>query len=108
MSQLVKQLAVKHNIPVRIQGVLSLIQQGDCEKIIDICKNENILILGIDAFEVKGETIQPDNNLIADFSELTSKEWKVACLQAIRSAEIYFNETNGKENLWFEFSLQKS
>lgn len=105
MSELIEQLAGKLAIPLRAQGALRLIRLQDCSRIVEACKSSGLLILGIEAFRLSGDKVVPDTDLIADFSELASKEWETACLEAASSAAAYFSETKNQTNLWFEFSL---
>lgn len=78
----------------------------DCERIVQACKSGSFLILGIEAFRLAEGNIVPKIDLIADFSELISKQWDEACLEAARSAESYFGEAKGRTDLWFDFSLK--
>ena len=105
MSELIEQLACKVAIILRPQGALRLIRQQDCGRIVRACKSDGLLILGIEAFKLAGGKVIPVTDLIADFSELASKQWEAACLQAAHSAEIYFNESKDLTDLWFDFSL---
>jgi hypothetical protein len=106
MSELIEQLAGKLGIAVQAQGALRLIQLQECEKIVEECKASNLLILGIEAFLLPEGKVIPDTDLIADFSELASKQSDIACLEAAHSAKIYFDKLKGRTNLWFDFSLK--
>lgn len=107
MAELIEQLARQCGIPVRTHGALRLIRREDCGKVIEACKSRDLLILGIEAFKLEGDKVVPDTDLIADFSELASKQWNVACLEAVRSAEVYLGEVTGRTDLWLDFSLRQ-
>ena len=107
MSDFVEQLAEAWNIPVRVRGGLPFIRREDCGRIVEECRARKVLILGIDAFRLVGEDTIPEDDLIADFSELVSKPWDIACLQAARAAESYFGEISPTSVLWFEFTLRQ-
>ncbi len=106
MAELIEQLAGECGIPVRMQGALRLIRREDCEEVIEACKSRNLLILGIEAFKLEGDRVVPNTDLIADYSELVTKDWAAACLEASRSAEAYFDEAQSRTDLWFDFSLR--
>jgi len=105
MSELIEQLGVRLGIPVRAQGALRLIRLQDSGRIVEACRTNNFLILGIEAFTFSEGRVIPED-LIADPSELTTKHWDAACLEAARSAEDYFDEARGRTDLWFDFSLR--
>lgn len=107
MAELIEQLAARCGFPLKTQGALRLIRREDCGKVIEECQSRNVLILGIEAFKLEGDRVVPDTDLIADFSELASKEWNIACLEAVRSAEVYLGEATGQTDLWFDFSLRQ-
>ncbi len=106
MSEIVEQLAGKLGIPVRTQAGLLLIRLQDCGRIVQACRSSRLLILGIEAFRLSERNVVPDTDWIADFSELASKQWDAACLEAARSAEIYFDRAKDRTDLWFDFSLR--
>lgn len=107
MSESIEQLANKLGIVVRTQGSLRLIQFRDCEKVIDVCKSEKLLILGIEAFRLLDGKAISDPDLIADFSELVSKQWDVACFEAAHSAQTYLSIVKDRSDLWFDFVLKR-
>jgi hypothetical protein len=107
MPELIEQLASECGIPVRKQGALRLIRREDCEKVLAACKSGKVLILGIEAFTLAESKVVPDTDLIADFSELASKQWDIACVEAASSAEGYFKLASERKDLWFDFSLQQ-
>jgi hypothetical protein len=106
MSELIEQLAGNFGVPVRTQAGLLLIRLQDCGKIIQACRSSGLLILGIEAFRLSERNVVPDTDWIADFSELASKQWDVACLEAARSADLYFDKAKGRTDLWFDFCLR--
>jgi hypothetical protein len=106
MPDLIEQVAGKHDIPVRAQGALRLIRLRDCGKIVDVCRSSKLLILGIEAFTLSQDRVIPVTDLIADFSELASKEWDAACLEAARSADTFLDVAKNRTDLWFDFSLK--
>jgi hypothetical protein len=107
VPELIQQLAAKLNIPIQMRGALQLIQPGDCGKIVEACRAERLLILGIDAFRLVGHQVIPDTDFIADFSELAAKPRVEACEAAALSAEAYFLRATGRTDLFFEFVLRK-
>jgi hypothetical protein len=106
MSEVTELLAGRLGIPVRVQGALRLIRLQDFERIVDACRSDKLLILGIEAFTLSEGRVIPETDLIADYSELATKHWDVACLKAARSAEAYFDEAKSRTGLWFDFSLR--
>jgi hypothetical protein len=106
MPELIEELATNLGVRVRSQGGLLLVRLNDCGIIVEACKSSGLLILGIEAFRLSEGKLIPDIDFIADFSELASKPWRVACLEAARSAEIYFAEAKDRTDLWFEFTLK--
>lgn len=106
MSELIEQLAGKLGVSVRVQGGLHLIKLQDCGRIVQTCRSDRLLILGIEAFRLSERNVVPDTDWIADFSELASKQWDAACLEAARSAEIYFDKAKDQTDLWFDFALK--
>jgi len=107
MSELIEQLARKVGVDVRPQGSLRLIRLQDCGGIVEACKSGGLLILGIEAFKLADGKVVPYTDLIADFSELASKQWEAAYLEAAHSADIYFSEAKDRTDLWFDFSLRQ-
>lgn len=106
MSELIEQLAGKLGVSVRVQGGLHLIPLHDCGRIVQICRSDRILILGIEGFRLSERNVVPDTDWIADFSDLASKQWDAACFEAARSAEIYFDKAKNQTVLWFDFTLK--
>jgi hypothetical protein len=106
MPELIEQLAERLGIQVRVQGGLRLIRLQDCHSLIEACKSQKVLILGIEGFTITKGRVCPDMDMIADFSALATKTWDVACLDAAHSATIYFESTKGREDMFFDFSLQ--
>ena len=107
MSESIEQLANKLGIVVRTQGSLRLIQFRDCKKVIEACKSEKLLILGIEAFKLSDSKVIPNPDLIADFSELALKQWDIAYLEVVDSTENYFGLIKDGSDLWFDFVLKK-
>jgi hypothetical protein len=107
MSDPVEDIASERGVAVRREGSLSLICFQDCGTILEACKSHGLLILGIAAFTLSGGKVIPDIDLIADFSELAAKEWNAACLEAVKSAESYFDKVKSRTDLWFNFTLQQ-
>ncbi len=105
MLEPIEQLAIKLNIPVRSIGGLRLISLGNCGKIVEACKSGEFLILGVEAFKLEGGNTVPETDFIADFSELASKQWDAACVEAASAAEAYFAEVKDRPDWWFDFSL---
>lgn len=106
MLELIEQLAGKLGIPVRAQGALRLIRLQDCGRIVEACRSSKVLILGIEAFTLSEGKVVPDTDLIADFSELATRQWDAACLESALSAETYFIAIKDRTDVWFDFSLQ--
>ena len=106
MSQLIEQLAGKLGIPVRARGALRLIRLQDCGRIVEACRSSRVLILGIEAFTLSEGKVIPDTDLIADFSELATRQWDAACIEAGLSAETYFSTAKDRTDVWFDFSLR--
>ncbi len=106
MAEVIEQLAGNLGITVRTQSGLRLVPLQDCGKIVQACKSNRILILGIEAFRLSEQNVVPDSDWIADFSELASKRWDTACLDAASSAEIYFDKAKDRTDLWFDFTLK--
>jgi hypothetical protein len=106
MAELIAQLANNLGVSVRTQTGLQLFRLQDCDTIVQACRSSGLLILGIEAFRLTGRNVVPDTDWIADFSKLASKQWDAACLEAARSAEIYFDKAKNRTDLWFEFSLK--
>ena len=107
MSELIEQLASDLGITVRPQGGLRLIRSQDCEEIVQACKSNALLILGIEAFILTDGKVVPEMELIADYSELASKDWDAACFEAAQSAESYFGQAKDRTELWFDFCLKR-
>jgi hypothetical protein len=107
MSKLTERLASQLGVRMRMQAGLRLIALEDCERIVEACKADGFLILGIEAFRLTEVNIVPDTDLIADFSELISMRWDEACVEAARSAKSYFGEAKGRTDLWFDFRLRQ-
>ena len=108
MSDLVEDVAGKFGVAVRREGALALICFQDCGTILEACKSHGLLILGIKAFTLSDGKVIPDAGLIADFSKLAAKEWNAACLEAVKSAESYFEKAKSRSDLWFVFTLQQA
>jgi hypothetical protein len=106
MPELIEQLARQLGIQVRAQGALRLIRLQDCQSVIEACKSQKVLILGIEGFTISKGRAKPNMDLIADFSALTAKTWATACLEAAASAAIYFESAKGQEDIFFDFSLK--
>lgn len=102
-----RQIAEKLGIRVRVEGALDLIALADCGRIIQACKADNVLILGIEAFRFADGKLIPDTSLIADFSELSVVPWRLACRRAARSAHIFFDRINDQSDLWFDFAVRE-
>ena len=107
MSDLVEHVAGKLGVAVRREGSLSLICFQDCGTILEACKSHGLFILRIEAFTLSGGKVIPETDLIADFSELAAKEWDAAWLEAVKSAESYFDKAKSRSDLWFVFTLQQ-
>lgn len=106
MPALIEQLASKTGISVYTHGALRLIRLQDCRCLIEACKAQNVLILGIEGFTISGDKAVPDMDMIADFSALTAKTWDAACLEATASAMIYFDSLKSQGNMYFDFNLK--
>ena len=50
-----------------------LIPIDEAQAFIDKCQSRKMVILGMDAFRKLGDEIEPDMDMIADFSELSNK-----------------------------------
>lgn len=66
--------------------------------VIDFCEENNICILGMDGFRLRGPARIPDMGVIADFSGASAVE-------SIRLARTFVNETMQPE-LWYEFVFE--
>ncbi len=106
MSELIEQLADNLDISLRTQAGLQLIQLRDCGRIVQACRSSRLLILSIEAFRLSERNVVPDTDWIADFSELASRQWDVACLEAARSVKIFFDKAKDRTDLWFDFILK--
>jgi hypothetical protein len=106
MQDLTRQLTSTLGIPLRVQGALRLIRFQDCGNLIEACRSNGILILGIEAFVIIDNSIIPVSDLIADFSQLVNKPWDSACYEAAHSAEIFLQNAKDRPDAWFDFTLQ--
>ncbi|MDU8541287.1 MULTISPECIES: hypothetical protein [Pseudomonas syringae group] len=59
--------------PTLMWSGISLFDVGDGVRLVDYCKNNNITILGIESFKVKGNKRIPDMDCIVDFSSSLNK-----------------------------------
>ena len=54
--------------PTLMWSGIPLFDVGDGIRLVDYCKNNNIAILGIEGFKIKGNKRVPDMDCIVDFS----------------------------------------
>lgn len=106
MSDLIEKVAGDLGVYVRAHGALRLIGLRDTGRIVEACRSKGLLILGIEAFRLFDGKVIPDVDFIADYSELSSKEWKIAFQEAANSAEDFFSRAKNRADLWFDFNLR--
>jgi hypothetical protein len=75
-------------------------------KLIELCCQNNIALIGIEGFEVDGEKIIPVADLIADFSDADANSWDEYIKICNSSAKLFFDQVSKGSNLLFNFTLQ--
>lgn len=106
MENIIEKLANDFAIPLRKQGALRLIWCEDAGRIVEACRASNLLILGIEAFTLADGMVVPETDLIADFSDVETIQWNIACIEAAQAADFYFSEAQGRDCLWFDFIIK--
>ena len=70
------------------------------------CESENVAILGIEGFLLRGDDLQARTDLICDFSPRDSSlGWEEYRAQVNRAALTFLSGVSGSEGLVFEFEV---
>jgi hypothetical protein len=75
-------------------------------KLLELCRQNNIAIIGIEGFEVDGEKIIPVADLIADYSDADANSWEEYIKICNSSAKLFFEQVLKGSSLLFNFTLQ--
>jgi hypothetical protein len=67
------------------------------------CAEEGVAIIGIEGFRLSGESIVPDTELIADYSEYQSEDWDAIVRGSLSDAQMFFNEAPNDSGLVYNF-----
>ena len=71
---------------------------------VDICQNENLVIIGIEGFKLDNYVTKPQLDIIADFSpNLPPKDWLMFKNQTNQAAKTFLLNFIQKKDLWFTF-----
>jgi len=81
------------------------IRRRSVSKFINLCGQNNIAIVGIEGFNLSGEKIIPDMNLIADLSCSKGKIWSDYMQNCNDSTIMFFDQMIAESNLIFSFTL---
>lgn len=81
------------------KGSTILVDRRTAMAVLDICADEDVQVLGVEAFFVTGEKIIPVMDAIGDFSNASSKA------ESVRDAR-RFIESIVRQELMFELELQ--
>lgn len=85
-----------NNVAINRNGIF-LLDYTNMKKLIELCKISNIDVLGIDAFSLHNEKIQPHIDKSIDFSSEFNKH---------TTLEEYLKQFNkGDSQLWFEVTI---
>ena len=79
---------------------------ADCEKIFEFCKCNDIAILGIDGFKIKGKYWMALLDTIYDASSLIGIPWKEFVEKTIDGARHSIKDVNSNEK-YYEFVFEK-
>ena len=79
---------------------MKLLTRTQAQEFIDRCERENVRVVGIEGFRRQGESIVPDMDAIADFSEFTPED---TIALACHHARMFLNLM--PPDLLFEFEL---
>jgi|AGTN01.1.fsa_nt_gi hypothetical protein len=90
-------------LPTTWRGGVALFNTIDSHRLIDLCEDMKIGILGIEGFILDNEKIIPVMDLIADFSVLLVEDFPILSTNAARK----FLSISDKNNVLYEFSLAK-
>lgn len=107
MIDLIHALAKREGIRLHGLNHLWLVEGRDCEKIVEACERSSILILGIDAFKVNAGRAVAHTDITADFSDLLDDPFDQACKEAAKAARGFLATVEGRDDLWFEFTLEQ-
>lgn len=106
MGDMIKRIATEAHIDlVDRQCGTFLIRHDDIEKFLEMCKQYNLVILGIEGFQICGKWIIPDPNAIADFSDLphdTREDWSELSIQESYG---FFKSLPKERTLLFDFCI---
>lgn len=79
---------------------------GTAAEYVRDCENENVAILGIEGFLLRGDDLIPQMDLICDFSPRDSSlGWEQYRAQVNRDALTFLNGVNDRDALVFEFEV---
>lgn len=90
--------------PTLMWSGIPLFDVGDGIRLVDYCKNNNIAVLGIEGFKIKGNKRVPDMDCIVDFSA-SLNEMNFA-LKSIEASRVIIESKSGS-GILMEFVLVK-
>lgn len=95
---LIEEIAGRIGVPFTKRGSLILVSAGNALKLLDGCESAGLRILGVEGFQVKGSSIVPSMDAIADFSSLDS------AIASVREARRFIHVVRPHE-LVFDFTV---
>ena len=104
----VGELAAWANVPVLDRSGVLLVARDHCLALISQCENSEVLILGIEGFTLNGASIQPEMDLIADFSSLLPLDRLHASRQSCDCARTFFEQVPNASDKMFSFELVRA
>lgn len=82
------------------RGFATLVESTDALRIVDVCHDQEFTILGIDGFLLRGSSVVPDMDAIADFSGASWQQSMVLAKQFISATK--------RPGLWYEFVVESA
>ena len=90
-------LANKAGISYRTKGGLSLFTFSNLKKLLEHCRKNKIIILGIDGFWVTDQSICPDMKAIADFSQTECISQESRYIETINLAQQFLEDLTPRQ-----------
>ena len=83
----------------------ALLKLDDASRFLDACEKLNVIILGIEGFQVNGDQMVSYVDVIADFSSITHNDHKERSRKSISLSREFLQKFTDSQNILLEFEL---